>query len=271
MRNILRVPPEDRDWIRLGHYQGLDFSDRATRDLEPAPGDAGAAGQADADTIARLVHGVNTLSAKLQASQKLNVMLHAEKARNAALLRELRALVGGVASRGEAGGGPVKTEEADAAGAGGAPLAFLQGTGRLAAGDAETPLTTTTAFTLSQLQALRALSTSLRRIMPDVLEGTGGDADHGQGGRDDEDDEKGVGASAVPKSWRRERLEYVEAATRKHLENMRGLELAKNGEVRDGEWQGEGRILAKGETESLEAVARAWPRKPYKEDEMDES
>ena len=56
------------------------------------------------------------------------------------------------------------------------------------------------------------------------------------------------------KSWRRERLEYVETAARKHLENVRGLELGKNGEVRDGEWQGEGRSLGSGEVDGLEKV-----------------
>lgn len=59
------------------------------------------------------------------------------------------------------------------------------------------------------------------------------------------------------KSWRRERMEYVEGETRKHLESVRGLELGKDGEVRDGEWQGEGRKFAKGEVEGLESVVAA--------------
>ncbi|KAJ4354712.1 hypothetical protein N0V85_009599, partial [Neurospora sp. IMI 360204] len=78
MRNILCVRPEDRDWIRLGHYEGLDFSGTEKGDEEKPT-----------------IETVTRLRRRLQASQKLNVMLHAEKARNAALLAEVRRLVGG--------------------------------------------------------------------------------------------------------------------------------------------------------------------------------
>jgi kinetochore protein Mis12/MTW1 len=66
-------------------------------------------------------------------------------------------------------------------------------------------------------------------------------------------DESAAEASST-KGWRRERVEYVETSARKHLENIRGLELGNNGNVRDGEWQGEGRTLAKGEVEGIEKV-----------------
>lgn len=56
------------------------------------------------------------------------------------------------------------------------------------------------------------------------------------------------------KSWRRERVEFVEREARRHLESVRGLELGEMGEVRDGEWQGEGRKLGKQEVEDLERV-----------------
>ncbi|CRK22086.1 hypothetical protein BN1723_012565, partial [Verticillium longisporum] len=107
--------------------------------------------------------------------------------------------------------------------------------------------------------ALRALSTSLTNLMPDLA---------GQGDENGDDDKR--------KGWRRERVEYVEVATRKHLENVRGLELGKNGEVRDGEWQGEGKKFAKGEVEGLENIAAALgggsgEASSRKEDEMDES
>ena len=46
----------------------------------------------------------------------------------------------------------------------------------------------------------------------------------------------------------------MERETRRHLENVRGLELGEMGEVRDGEWQGEGRKLGKGEVEDLEKM-----------------
>jgi kinetochore protein Mis12/MTW1 len=63
-----------------------------------------------------------------------------------------------------------------------------------------------------------------------------------------------VEGSEGRKGWRRDRVEYVEGATRKHLENVRGLELGKQGEIRDGEWQGRGRMVATGEVEGLESV-----------------
>ncbi len=175
-------------------------------------------------------------------------MLHAERARNEALLRRLRGLVGVVL-------------EGDKSAA--APLAFLGDTGALADGDSETPLTATTAFALSQLQPLRALSTSLRTMMPDLLDGGGG---AGYESLEEEGDGR--------KGWRRERLEYVETATRRHLENVRGLELGRNGEVRDGEWQGPGRKLGPGEVEGLEkvvAIVGGGPESAAKGDEMDES
>jgi kinetochore protein Mis12/MTW1 len=56
------------------------------------------------------------------------------------------------------------------------------------------------------------------------------------------------------KSWRRQRLEYVETQTRKLHENVRGLELGVQGRVRDGEWQEEGRRVGRGEVEALERV-----------------
>lgn len=235
MRNILCVRPEDRDWIRLSHYEGLDFAAVQNNKLDP-----------DAPTV----ESVNALRRRLQASQKLSCLLHAEKARNDALLGELRAVV----SR------PVElTMKADPEGAVHvpAPFGFLHDKGDLTEGDAETPLATTTAFALSQMQALRALSTSLRNLMPDL--GADGDEQAEPDGK---------------KGWRRERLEYVETAARKHLENVRGLELSETGEVRDGEWQGEGRKLLGGEVESLEKVVTILGRAGAplaRDDEMDET
>ncbi|KAK3332465.1 Mis12 protein-domain-containing protein [Cercophora scortea] len=242
MRNILCVRPEDRDWIRLSHYEGLDFSNFNLNTSN------------ENDNNVLTVEGVNNLRRRLQASQKLNTMLQAEKARNGALLRDVRRLVGapqsvvkqeaGVEHEGqqqEEGGGDNPDVNAVR------PFGFLHSTRALADGGAETPLTTTTAFTLSQLQALRALSTSLRNLMPDL-------AARRKDGEDEDEDEEGAGGRK--KSWRRERVEYVETATKKHLENVRGLELGKDGEVRDGEWHGEDRGLAMDEVEGLErAVA----------------
>jgi kinetochore protein Mis12/MTW1 len=191
---------------------------------------------------------------------KLQCMLVAERARNAALLGEMRRLVGegvGVKSEKDAAG---KEEGQEGEEKQKPPFRFLRDKGQLSEGDAETPLTTTTAFTLSQLQALRALSTSLRGAIPDLAAVAPG------GGEDPEE-----GEEDGKKSWRRERLEYVETATRKHLENVRGLELGKNGEVRDGDWDGGGRSLGKGEVESLEKVVAMLGGSRDEQDKMDES
>ncbi|KAK4186907.1 Mis12 protein-domain-containing protein [Podospora australis] len=233
LRYILTVKEEEGEWVRLRHYEGLDFSKANT-------GEGAIAGQNG--------EGINKLRRRLQASQKLNGMLEAEKARNEALLREMRRLVGYPSPSQQIKEeeqtldetAPSATEGKDKK----PPFQFLRERGDLTVGDAETPLTTTTAFTLSQLQSLQKLSGSLRKVMPDL-------ASSSRGGDSSEDEEEEEGGK---KSWRRERLEYVETATRKHLENVRGLELGKNGEVRDGEWDGEGRSLGKGEVEGLERV-----------------
>lgn len=260
MHNILCVRPEDRDWIRLGHYEGLSFDYLPSSVLRPKPpanahdgdemdvddpeaGDTPDGGDnPDVPTVA----SVNGLRRRLQASQKLNAMLLAERARNDALLGELRGIVGR-AGRGPKGA-PASTSPAANEGSGlGAkpPLAFLHDRGDLAQADAATPLTTTTAFSLSQLQALRALSTSLSSVLPDLRPGDGnGDGEERSGGE----------AGPARKTWRKERVEYVEHAARKHLETIRGLELGRDGEVRDGEWQGEGGRFGGGEAGALEGV-----------------
>ena len=225
MRNLLCVSPRDRDWIRLRHYEGLDF-EKVVRD-----GVAGAGGVS--------VEGVGELWGRVRASQRLNLMLRAEKAKNAALLRVLRRVLG-------------EGEQQD--GGGRAPLGFLKELGSLTEGATKAPIETTTAFALSQLQALRSLSTSLNNMAPDLaaLESEREAPDDGAG----------------RKSWRRERVEYVEGQARKHLEDARGLELGAQGAVRDGEWQGEGRKFSRSEVQALEAVSEALGEKG---DPMDES
>ena len=235
-------------WMRLGHYEGLVFDEDDGGDDERQKEEVGG------------VEGVNLLRRRLQASQRLNCMLVAERARNAALLGEVRRLVGrvpgvggGMKSEGGVEGAEGEGEEQQQR----PPFRFLQEKGDLAEGDAETPLTTTAAFSLSQMQALRELSATLRRGMVGLAAASGE-----EGGEEDDDGKK---------TWRRERLEYVETATRKHLENVRGLELGKDGEVRDGEWDGGGRSLAKGEVESLERVVSMLGGRREEPDRMDES
>ncbi|ROV95059.1 hypothetical protein VPNG_09469 [Cytospora leucostoma] len=277
MRNILCVRPEDRDWMRLGHYEGLNFDNLpppATTKPNKKPnggddddnndnngdGDGDGADKMDIDAPPDVptVESVNRLRRRLQASQRLNTMLHAEKARNDALLGELRSLVGRVGTDKGKGKGatdakqePQTSSSSSPDGGAGrpAPFAFLRDRGDLTQADADTPLSTTTAFSLSQLQALRALSTSLSNIMPSLGDQGGGAAGAGGEGAD--------GATGRRKTWRRERVEYVEGAARKHLEKVRGLELGGDGEVRDGEWQGEGRRFASGEVAALEGLVSA--------------
>lgn len=240
MRNILCVKPEDRDWIRLGHYEGLNFDN-----LPPSVFKDGAISGGDKMDVDEespdvpTVDSVNKLRRRLQASQKLNTMLMAEKARNEALLGELRVLAGHHMK----GSIPAVKQEQDEDKK--APFAFLQNKGDLTQADAATPLTTTTAFSLSQMQALRALSTSLSNILPDLKP-------HDTNNNHDDADTEG--GALNKKTWRKERVEYVEGATRRHLESVRGLELGLNGEVRDGEWQGEGRRFVGEEVGALENV-----------------
>ncbi|KAF9768732.1 hypothetical protein IL306_013931 [Fusarium sp. DS 682] len=215
MRNILTVRPIDQPYMRLAHYEGLDFAalegpDRPTTD------------------------SVTALRRRLHASQRLHTALESERARNDALLAKLRSVLGVVP-------GQVKAEEGQAQASDGSAFGFLRDKASLQAAGTDKPIATTTEFTLSQLQALRALSTSLRTLLPDL-----GPADADTPMED---------SSSGSRTWRRERVEYVEGASRKYLETARGLELGDQGEVRDGEWQGEGRKITKSDVEGLEQVA----------------
>ncbi|KAL6695148.1 Mis12 domain-containing protein [Trichoderma pleuroticola] len=201
MQNIITVRPQDQPYMRLSHYSGLDFPDD----------DTAAAQQIDKPSP----ESINALRRRLQASQKLNVVLEAEKARNEALLKTLRSLLGVVpdatkteekeSSNGESGGGSAAAAH---------PFTFLRDRGGLEESGGQQPITTTTEFTLSQLQALRALSGSLRELLPGL-----GDASVTD-----------VAAAEAAASWRRERAEYIETSSRKYLETVVGLELGPEGE-----------------------------------------
>ncbi|KAG9252799.1 Mis12 protein-domain-containing protein [Emericellopsis atlantica] len=208
MQNILTVQPRDlRPFVRLAHYQGLDFADDSSADVE----------------------GTNALRRRYQASQKVNLALQKQRARNEALLRALRHAVGAAADdriKVEPKEGEEDSESST--------FGFLNERRGLASIGSDTPITTTAQFTLSQLNALRGLSTSLRELIPNL-------AVLG--------DEQGTA-----KSWRRERSEYVEQSSRKYLEKTSGLELGSQGEVRDGEYQGAGRGISKDQVEGFEAV-----------------
>lgn len=201
----------------------------------------------DFDAVAAspdLPSSTNTLRRRLQASQRVHAALEAERLRNAALLEKLRAAVG-------TSSGVVKKEGSDEAPQDNV-LGFLRDRGRLAQGGSEAPVTLTTEFALSQLPRLRALSGDLRKMLPHL------------------DDDRDPDA---PKSWRGERAEYVEAASRRYLEKEGGLELGADGELRDGEWQGGGGSLRREEVEELEKVMSILGpgAKATDDNEMDES
>jgi kinetochore protein Mis12/MTW1 len=207
LRNILSVPPEVRNWVRLSHYQGLNF----TLDADAPSGQS-----------------ITLQRRKLREVEKLHSLLLAEMARNEATISSIRALLSTQVPK----TGPMEDSEPSHS-----MFAFLQDKGDLK-GDVSHPISTTTSFALSQLPALKALLQNLKPRLDELAN------DNGKEGLVVEEE----------KSWKKERLEFVEKEARRHLENVRGLELGEMGEVRDGEWQGEGRKLGKGEVEDLEKV-----------------
>ncbi|KAI1427052.1 Mis12 protein-domain-containing protein [Xylaria sp. FL1777] len=272
LRNIFTVrPPELCSWIRLSHYEGLDFSSSSAsrQNDNSSSGNANHTIPTDMPTI----ESITALRRRLRESMRLNALLTAERARNDALLEDLRRLVGAPGSMAQQ---QVKTESSASPAAAAAadhsqdiieasrgetktPFAFLHQKGDLASsgGGAAAPLATTAAFTLSQTQALRALSTALSNVLPDLRASTAdetADEDNNNNNSNNNSSNSQGPSAGGSRSWRRERAEYVGAATRRHLETMHGLELGRHGEVRDGEWQGPGRSLARGEAEGLERV-----------------
>ncbi|KAH8170730.1 mis12 protein [Sarocladium implicatum] len=223
MRNILTVRPEDQPFMRLSHYEGLDL-DRAVAEGSAAEGESGSKEE----------ESVNALRRRLHASQRLHVALEKERASNDVLLRGLRRAMG-VKDTSSSVKGEESPESTHPSAFG-----FLQNKGSLEEGGTKNPIATTTEFTLSQLQALRALSTSLRTILPELEPSPAENAD-GE-------------SSSGGRSWRRERVEYVEGASRKYLESHGGLDLGEQGEVRDGEWRGEGQGVGRDEVEGLERM-----------------
>lgn len=206
LRNILSVPEEIRDWIRLSHYEGLKFTE------EEGP----------------TAESVRLQRRKLRETMKLQVLLKVEVKRNERTIRGLNPLLLGQKSG-------MKKEQDEEMEETYPAFAFLQNKGELSGAS---PVSTTTEFAISQIPALESI---LDDLGPRLEKLANGDGKEGLVGEDQ-------------KTWRRERLEFVEKETRRHLENVRGLELGEQGEVRDGEWQGEGRKLGKGEVEDLERV-----------------
>ncbi|KAG6088684.1 hypothetical protein E4U15_005466 [Claviceps sp. LM218 group G6] len=220
MNNILTIDKKTQPFIKLSHYEGLDLTKHPDK---PTTG------------------SITALRRRLQASQKLQVALEAERSKNDVLLRKLRGAVEMPTVKEE----PVEDGAAADKAPTGHALGFLHDKGTLEQGGTDKPIATTAEFALSQLQSLRMLSSSLTALLPQLT---------AMGDGLESTEEAGEGAQSQA-SWRRERSEYIEGASRKYLERSVGLELGSQGEVRDGEWQGGGPSATKSEVEGLERMS----------------
>ncbi|PHH68832.1 hypothetical protein CDD82_239 [Ophiocordyceps australis] len=142
MRNILTVSPQDQPWVRLAHYDGLDFATARS-----------------ANTSSSLCHTTR----QLHASQRLGLALEAERLRNDALLAKLRHLVGDAPPD-----APLVKPDPDAPpSCAPQPLAFLSRKEALTlSGSAHRPMATTAEFAASQVPAMRSISNSLHALIP---------------------------------------------------------------------------------------------------------
>jgi kinetochore protein Mis12/MTW1 len=172
---------------------------------------------------------------KQRESQRLQRLLRAEEARNAAMIAQLKALTipNIKAEPASPLKGDVESETYPA-------FAFLHEKADLPSSSKSAPLTTTTQFALSQLPALKALLAQLRPAMQSL-------------GKDSVTMTRDPNLTDQGRSFRGERFDFIESQTKRQLE-LRGVELDAQGKVRDGEWQSEGRRLGKGEVEGLERV-----------------
>ncbi|KAK8152980.1 putative MIND kinetochore complex component Mtw1 [Phyllosticta citrichinensis] len=224
LRNVFTVERDVVPWVRLAHYEDIQIPGKDSN--QPTP------------------ESVQALRQKLSETSKLQTALLVEKARNEALLTQLRSLLGAPTTKREPTASPRATDNGgsnreEIEGQAAASLGFLStgpaaqalGVSSTLATEAGTaarnnePLKTNTAFTLSQLPALRSLLESLR---PKVA---------------------ALGPSAGSE-LSQERRDYIEKQTRRLLER-RGVDV-KNG---DGSVEGMGRRIAPEEVRGMEEVA----------------
>ncbi|KAH7128347.1 Mis12 domain-containing protein [Dendryphion nanum] len=227
LRNVLCLPREVEGWVKLGHYEALTLP------------------SSQPSTTPEALHA---LRRKLHETQKLNAALTAEKARNEAQITKLRALLQPQTSNSALAqtrisiDGSTRTEGADTEenAQHPSPFSFLTHTPSANALGIQklpldtpstststttvsqnTPLTTHTTFTTSQLPHLHSLLTSLRpHLASSALPG------------------KGSGAGS-----KEERKVYIESQSRRVLER-RGVD-TKDGV--EGVGSGEGFVRARGE------------------------
>lgn len=130
LRNILSVPTDLTQWIRLSHYEGLTY---------PPP------------TNAPSSEDIQVLRQKLAASRNVSRSLASEYNRNEAILSQLRTMTG------------LESEDQSLPNFG-----FLENTVPQQSFSGYHPLTTNTKFALSQLPALKATLVELRAKLVDL-------------------------------------------------------------------------------------------------------
>ncbi|KAI9836307.1 MAG: hypothetical protein M1838_005092 [Thelocarpon superellum] len=206
LRSVLAIPEEVAPWIRLGHYENLHFGSTAD-----APDQA----------------AIDLQRRKLRETEKLNTVLQGHVEANERLIHQLHSLL---SPRDQATASSTSTTKTTTTPA--SPLSFLTAhpsARALSVGSTAQPLATTSAFSTSQIPAIRALLSTLTPQLPRLL-------------------------SAPSESTPDERVQYVEGEVKRHLQQTRGLELDEQGAVREGEWQSEGRSVPPGELRDLERV-----------------
>ncbi|KAL4944426.1 hypothetical protein BDV06DRAFT_90410 [Aspergillus oleicola] len=214
LRNIFRVPDDLMGWIRLKHYENIS--------IHPFP---------DAPTVDTIL----ALRQKLQETKKLNRALKQESARNEVMIAQLKAIL----SASQSPGDDTKGENQPAAALGNKDLnlsflTYSPAAQQLRVGVASgsntqhTPLTTKTAFILSQLPALQALLMELRPKLAALPK-----SDHANDKESKSD----------------ERRDYIESRIRLHLERSGQLPVGNDGIPAVG-----GRKMDISEAQALEAV-----------------
>lgn len=217
LRNIFTVPEELLGWVRLKHYENLEFP--------PSP---------DAPTPESIQHQRK----QLQETRKLNRALKHEKARNDTVIAQLRSILSTAesATTKTEGGSEQKhavpaekPKDLDLSFLTSSPAARQLRVGAAGPDTKHTPLTTNTTFILSQLPALQAMLKQLRPKLGSLP--SSGDL-----------------MNAEPK--RDERKEYIESRIRLHLERTGQL-----GVGGDGNPVVAGRRIDISEAKALETVA----------------
>ena len=202
LRNILALGHEEEQlagWVQLDHYKNLDLSRTET---SPTP------------------EQVQLQRRKLNETTKLNTMLKAEEARNAAVLEQLRSLTGTNNANGDAE----------------SPLAFLTSSAHAAKNSPGQPLNQTVQYALSQLPALRQHLEQLKQSLQTPL--------NARRGREDED------------SFESKRRNYIDYHSRRALDR-KGIEPEKAASVAAGLGRRVGREEVEGMEAVVQALGGA--------------